>query len=95
MTSLAPYTDGIREIYNSGHDWTAEQVDGATLADLDAEAIQEARKGYKERYPRQAKACDGWDDATFLDRAKLTSGGKAMDVRVYGYKSCSKDMNRP
>lgn len=51
-------------------------VEGATLADLDADAILEARKGYKERYPKQAKACDGWDDATFLDRAKLTSGGK-------------------
>lgn len=76
VTSLAPYTDWIREIYNSGHDWTAVVVEGATLADLDADAILEARKGYKERYPKQAKACDGWDDATFLDRAKLTSGGK-------------------
>lgn len=76
VTKLAPYTDWIREIYNSGHDWTAEVVDGATLADLDADAILEARKGYKERFPKQAKACDEWDDATFLDRAKLTSGGK-------------------
>ncbi len=25
----------------------------------------------------------------------IVKGGKAMDVRVYGYKSCSKDMNRP
>ena len=25
----------------------------------------------------------------------VVKGGKAMDVRVYGYKSCSKDMNRP
>ena len=51
-------------------------VDGATLADLDADAVLEARKGYKERFPKQAKACDEWDDATFLDHAKLTSGGK-------------------
>ena len=76
VTKLAPYTDWIREIYNSGHDWTAEVVDGATLADLDADAILEARKGYKERFPKQAKACDEWDDATFLDHAKLTSAGK-------------------
>lgn len=52
VTKLAPYTDWIREIYNSGHDWTAEVVDGATLADLDADAILEARKGYKERFPK-------------------------------------------
>ena len=25
----------------------------------------------------------------------VVKGGKAIDVRVYGYKSCSKDMNRP
>ena len=25
----------------------------------------------------------------------VVKGGKAMDVRVYGYESCSKDMNRP
>ena len=38
---------------------------------------------YKERYPKQAKACDGWDDATFLDRAKLTSGGNSC---IGGYR---------
>ena len=25
----------------------------------------------------------------------VVKGGKAMEVKVYGYKSCSKDMNRP
>ena len=76
MTSLAPYLDWIREIYNSGHDWTAVIVPGATLSDLDAEAITEARKGFKERYPKLAKDCDRWDDKTFLDKAKLTYDGK-------------------
>lgn len=76
VTSLAPYLDWIREIYNSGHDWTAVIVPGATLSDLDAEAITEARKGFKERYPKLAKDCDRWDDKTFLDKAKLTYDGK-------------------
>lgn len=76
VTTLSPYTVWLRDIYNSGHDWTSEIVPDATLKDLDPEAIKEARKGYKERYPKQAKACDKWDDATFLDHAKLTSGGK-------------------
>lgn len=76
VTSLAPYLDWIREIYNSGHDWTAVIVPGATLNDLDAEAITEARKGFKERYPKLAKDCDRWDDKTFLDKAKLTYDGK-------------------
>lgn len=25
----------------------------------------------------------------------VVKGGKTMDVSVYGYESCSKDMNRP
>lgn len=76
VTSLVPYLDWIREIYNSGHDWTAEVVPGTSLKDLDAEAIKEARKGFKERFPKLAKDCDGWNDKTFLDRAKLTRDGK-------------------
>lgn len=76
VTSLAPYLDWLREIYNSGHDWTAEVVPEATLKDLDAEAILEARAGFKERFPKLAKDCDSWDDKTFLDRAKLTYDGK-------------------
>ena len=76
VTSLSPYLDWIREIYNSGHDWTAEVVPGASQKDLDADAIKEAREGFKERFPKLAKDCDGWNDKTFLDRAKLTRDGK-------------------
>ena len=76
VTSLVPYLDWIREIYNSGHDWTAEIVPGASLKDLDVEAIKEARDGFKERFPELSKECDKWDDRTFLDRAKLTYDGK-------------------
>jgi len=34
VSSLSPYTDWIREIYNSGHDWTAAVVEGATKNDI-------------------------------------------------------------
>lgn len=57
-------------------DWTAQVVDGATLADLDTEAILMAREGYKQRYPKYAKACDTWSDEVFLDKACLTIDGK-------------------
>jgi ATP-dependent DNA helicase RecG len=57
-------------------DWTAEVVADATLDDLDAKAIAKAREGYKQRYPKLAKECDGWDDKVFLDKAGLTIDGK-------------------
>lgn len=57
-------------------DWTAEIVADATLDDLDAKAIAKAREGYKQRYPKLAKECDGWNDNVFLDKAGLTIDGK-------------------
>ncbi len=58
------------------YDWSAEVVEGATLQDLDPEAIKVAREGYKERYPRLAKDADAWPDSVFLDKAYLTVNGK-------------------
>lgn len=57
-------------------DWTAEVVADAALDDLDSKAIAKAREGYKQRYPKLAKECDGWDDKVFLDKAGLTIDGK-------------------
>ena len=57
-------------------DWTAEVIADATLDDLDTKAIEKAREGYKQRYPKLAKECDGWDDKVFLDKAGLTIDGK-------------------
>ena len=75
-TSLRPYKEWIRDIYNSSKDWSKEVVDGASLDDLDGEAIAVAKKGYKERYPKFADEVDNWDLATFLDKAGLTIDGK-------------------
>ena len=57
-------------------DWTAEVIADATMDDLDKEAIEKAREGYKQRFPNLAKECDGWDNKVFLDKACLTIGGK-------------------
>lgn len=56
-------------------DWTAEVVPNATLDHLDPEAILRARQGFAERYPRLADQIQGWDDTTFLDKARLTLDG--------------------
>lgn len=81
-TSLRPYTDWIREIYNSKEDWTKFIIEEASIADLDEKAIEVAKKGYKERNPKLAAHVDGWDTATFLDRAKLTVDGKITRTAI-------------
>lgn len=59
-------------------DWTAEVVPDATLADLDADALALAREKFKERHSSASffGQIDGWTSEVFLDRAKLTVGGK-------------------
>ena len=57
-------------------DWSAQVIQDASMDDLDPRAIAKAREGYKQRYPRLAKECDGWDDKVFLDKAGLTIDGK-------------------
>lgn len=58
-------------------DWTAVIVPEAAISDLDPAAIARARQGFSERRESRVAASDiaGWDDATFLDRAKLTRDG--------------------
>lgn len=68
--------DALRQQVGAA-DWTAQQVPGAALADLDAAALAKAResfaKKYANRFPAQEVA--EWPEAVFLDRARLTQNG--------------------
>ena len=63
-------------------DWSKQIVESATIDDLDEEAIAEARKGFKEHYPKLKKEVDGWSDEVFLNKAKLTIGGKITRTAI-------------
>lgn len=76
VTELTPFTDWMREIYLTDIDWSAQVIENATLDSLDPLAIEEARKGYKQRFPEHADESDTWSDDVFLDRAKLTINGQ-------------------
>ena len=58
------------------YDWSMEIVPDANIDDLDPDAIKTARLGYGEHESRFAKELERWDDATFLDKARLTIHGK-------------------
>ena len=67
--------DAIRR--QSGLDWSAQAVPDATLAHLDAEALQRARELFAQKHTNRfsAEEVSAWDSAAFLDRAKLTRDG--------------------
>lgn len=69
-----------REI--STNDWSAEICEGATIDDLDEEAIKKAREEYKIKNPKLRIECDNWDNKTFLNKAKITINGKITNTAI-------------
>jgi ATP-dependent DNA helicase RecG len=52
-------------------DWSAAPVEGATLRDLEPQALAFARTQYVQKHPHQASEVETWDDVTFLSKAKV------------------------
>src|SRR3989338_5472151 len=59
-------------------DWSAQVVQGATLAHLDSSALTRARESFARKYANRFAPDEvmRWTDSTFLDRAKLTQDGQ-------------------
>lgn len=67
----------------AGKDWTAEIINDATLEDLEPHAIMKAREKYLEIHPNHTeKEVMGWDDTTFLNKAKLTIKGRITAAAI-------------
>jgi len=72
-------TERLQSILNEpiiSEDWSATIVPQATIADLDVNAIEKARREYAKRNPHKSEELQAWDNAKFLDKAKLTIRGQ-------------------
>ena len=74
-TELSKYPEKARTIWNRRVDLSAQVCEQASLNDLEPQAIVKARREFATKFPAQAAAAAGWDDATFLNKAKLTIRG--------------------
>jgi ATP-dependent DNA helicase RecG len=63
-------------------DWSAQICNGATLNDLEPTAIAFARQEYKKKHPALAAEVDGWDDTTFLNKAKVCINGQITRTAI-------------
>ena len=63
-------------------DWSAATVEGATLEDLDPEAIKLARVNFAKKNPRLAQNINEWSDELFLKKTKLSFGGKLTRTAI-------------
>jgi ATP-dependent DNA helicase RecG len=68
--------DTILEQVKVNEDWSKVIIPEATLEDLDSEAIKKARVEFKKRNPKYSTEVESWNDAEFLNKAKLTIKGK-------------------
>ncbi|EDM36246.1 putative transcriptional regulator [Pedobacter sp. BAL39] len=63
-------------------DLSAEIVHGATIDDLDPEAIHVARINYFSKFPAKEAEGASWDDITFLNKAKITIKNKITKTAI-------------
>lgn len=77
---MGKYEEIRRQVVDE--DWSKGIVGGATIEDLDPEAIKEARKKYGKKHPDLVKEMKKWDDITFLNKAKITLKGKITNTAI-------------
>lgn len=68
--------DDIRQ-QTQAIDWTAQIVPGATILDLDEQALEKAREAFILKYANRFSAGEvkSWSETAFLNRARLTLDG--------------------
>lgn len=69
-------------LQNQSYDWSAGIVENASIDDLSMEAIAFARIKYTEKHPDLKQEIEGWDNITFLNKAKLTIKGKITRTAI-------------
>lgn len=63
-------------------DWSAQICAGASMNDLDPNAIRFARQEYKKKQPALAAEVDSWDDLAFLNKAKVCINGQITRTAI-------------
>ena len=63
-------------------DWSACVIPDASIEDLDPMAISKARELYSAAHSDKASEIAGWDDVTFLNKAKITIKGKITNTAI-------------
>lgn len=80
---LKHYPDQSRKLWqNQADDWSAEICHEATLEDLDSKAIAVARQVFADKNKRLTEDLQGWDDITFLNKAKITIRGQITNTAI-------------
>ena len=81
-TELRNHPEKARALWTRGSDWSAELCEGAALDALDPEAIAKAREQFVIKHPTQREEVAGWDDRTFLNKARVLRQGQVTKTAL-------------
>jgi len=81
-TELSKHPEKARAIWTRASDWSAEVCEQATLVDLDPEALAKAREQFVVKHRSQAAEVAGWDDRTFLNKARVLRLGTVTNTAI-------------
>lgn len=81
-TELGKHPEKARALWTRGSDWSAEVCAGASVADLDPDAVAKAREQFVVKHPGQAATVTGWDDTTFLNKARVLKQGAVTNTAL-------------
>ena len=81
-TELRNHPEKARALWTRGSDWSAEVCAAAALADLDPAAVAAAREQFVVKHPGQAAEVVGWDDETFLNKARVLKQGAVTNAAL-------------
>lgn len=81
-TELHKHPEKERSIWSRRTDWSGHVCEGAALADLDPAALVKAREQFLIKHPKQAGEVAGWEDATFLNKARFTVRGAVTNAAL-------------
>ena len=63
-------------------DWSAQVIPTASIEDLSEEAIKKAREQFTIKNPSLLNEINGWDNLTFLNKAKITIQNKITNTAI-------------
>lgn len=81
-TALRNHPEKARAIWTRGSDWSAGVCKEASLDALDPEALAKAREQFVAKHHAQAGEVGGWDDRTFLNKARVLRQGQVTNAAI-------------
>ena len=82
LGALNDYERDRIKAQNVSYDWSSQILTDASIDDLSKEAIDFGRKQFIEKNRKIESEILGWDDMTFLNKAKITIQGKITRTAI-------------